>query len=133
MTLVQTLFSFNGRINRKKWWLARLLLMGIMVGVYLVLGIFSSVLFRPVFGNDGIISDIGGMGLMELLIIWSIIIYFIAGLAINVKRWHDRDRSAWWLLIEFIPILNMWAFIELGCLKGTYGKNRFGPDPLEHE
>ena len=22
--------------------------------------------------------------------------------------------------------------IELGCLKGTYGKNRFGPDPLEH-
>lgn len=34
MSLPQTLFSFKGRINRKKWWLARLLLIGIMVGVF---------------------------------------------------------------------------------------------------
>ena len=24
----------------------------------------------------------------------------------------------------------VWAFIELGCLRGTLGPNRFGPDPL---
>ncbi len=61
-------------------------------------------------------------------------IFFIwSRFAINVKRWHDRDKSAWWLLIELIPLIgSIWAFIELGCLKGIYGKNRFGPDPLEY-
>jgi uncharacterized membrane protein YhaH (DUF805 family) len=24
----------------------------------------------------------------------------------------------------------VWAFVELGCLRGTLGPNRFGPDPL---
>ena len=24
----------------------------------------------------------------------------------------------------------VWAFIEMGCLRGTVGPNRFGPDPL---
>jgi len=27
-------------------------------------------------------------------------------------------------------ILGIWAFIELFCLRGTVGENRFGPDPL---
>ncbi|HEX4302620.1 MAG TPA: DUF805 domain-containing protein [Rhizomicrobium sp.] len=27
-------------------------------------------------------------------------------------------------------IINLWAFVELFCLRGTAGDNRFGPDPL---
>jgi uncharacterized membrane protein YhaH (DUF805 family) len=27
-------------------------------------------------------------------------------------------------------VLQIWAFIELYCLRGTIGQNRFGPDPL---
>jgi len=26
--------------------------------------------------------------------------------------------------------IGIWAFVELYCLRGTYGQNRFGPDPL---
>jgi uncharacterized membrane protein YhaH (DUF805 family) len=26
--------------------------------------------------------------------------------------------------------ITVWAFIELGCLRGTRGPNRYGPDPL---
>src|SRR5207244_10023273 len=29
--------------------------------------------------------------------------------------------------------LSVWAFIELGCLRGTVGPNRYGPDPLAPE
>lgn len=131
MTLFQTLFSFKGRISRKKWWLARLLLVGVLVGFSFILGLLSS-FFSPFFENDGS-SDISSMGLIELFIFYSIIIYFIVGLAINAKRWHDRNKSAWWILIELIPIIGtFWAFVELGFLKGTGGPNRFGADPLEH-
>jgi uncharacterized membrane protein YhaH (DUF805 family) len=28
-------------------------------------------------------------------------------------------------------LISIWAFVELYCLRGTIGDNRFGPDPLE--
>ena len=62
--------------------------------------------------------------LVGLVLFWSLI-------AIQVKRWHDRDKSGWWILINFIPIVGAWALIENGFLRGTEGKNRFGEDPLE--
>ena len=57
------------------------------------------------------------------------------GLALMVKRWHDRDRSAWWLLTLLIPLFGLlfmiWILIEIWLLKGTDGANRFGQDPLQ--
>jgi uncharacterized membrane protein YhaH (DUF805 family) len=76
------------------------------------------------------------------------------GLAISAKRLHDRDKSAWWLLVFYLLpgilstagnemgdvgfillhiisfAISVWAFVELGCLRGTPGPNRYGPDPL---
>ena len=51
--------------------------------------------------------------------------------ALAFKRFHDRDRKGWWVLIILIPIIGaLWLFVVLGFLKGTEGANRFGPDPL---
>ena len=48
----------------------------------------------------------------------------------QVKRWHDRDKGAIWLLVNFIPYVGpLWVFVELGFLAGTPGGNRFGPGP----
>ena len=53
------------------------------------------------------------------------------GLAIAAKRWHDRNKSAWWILIVFVPVVGgLWYLIECGFLKGTTGPNKFGSDPL---
>ena len=50
------------------------------------------------------------------------------GIAVSVKRLHDRGRSAWFLLILLIPVIGaFWLLIELGILPGTSGPNRFGP------
>ena len=37
--------------------------------------------------------------------------------------------------LEILPgmiafVLSIWGFVEMYCLKGTAGTNRFGPDPL---
>ena len=54
-------------------------------------------------------------------------------LVLSAKRLHDRNKSAWWLLIGLVPCIGIiWIFVELGFRRGTYGRNRFGPDPLEH-
>jgi uncharacterized membrane protein YhaH (DUF805 family) len=52
----------------------------------------------------------------------------IPAIIVHIKRFHDRDKSGWWVLIGLVPIIGaIWLLIELGFLKGTPGPNRFGP------
>ena len=112
MTLSQLLFTFEGRISRQAYWLA--------VVVLLAAGLAASIVDWIVFGTgSGLVSMV--VGLVSL----------VAGIAVGVKRWHDRDKSGWWVLIVFVPLIGwLWAFIENGFLRGTEGPNRFGADPL---
>lgn len=51
-------------------------------------------------------------------------------LALQIKRWHDRDKPGTWVLINLIPLVGgIWAFVEVGCLRGTFGPNNYGDDP----
>jgi uncharacterized membrane protein YhaH (DUF805 family) len=53
-------------------------------------------------------------------------------LAVAVKRYHDRDKSGWWVLIIFVPVIGgLWYLIECGFLRGSEGHNNYGRDPLE--
>jgi uncharacterized membrane protein YhaH (DUF805 family) len=98
-------FQFDGRINRAKFWLG-------LVVIWLI-----ELIVGTVFGFAVYI-------IVAIVAIWP-------GLAISIKRWHDRDKSGWWVLIAFIPIIGwIWALIETGFLPGTDGPNRYGPDPL---
>jgi uncharacterized membrane protein YhaH (DUF805 family) len=106
------LFQFDGRINRAKFWAG---VGAIWVG-YFVIGIL--------FGAIDSSAVRGILGLAYLALIWP-------SLAISIKRWHDRDKSGWWVLIGFIPLIGwLWALIETGFLEGTKGPNQYGPDPL---
>ena len=58
------------------------------------------------------------------------LVLIIPNLAVAAKRWHDRDKSGWWMLIALVPIIGwIWALVETGFLAGTSGPNRFGADP----
>jgi len=83
--------------------------------------------------TDGGEPSIGMMSLIGAIIFFILLIpLFWMSFAIQIKRWHDRDKSGWWCLIVLIPYIGpIWAFIENGCLGGTPGPNRFGNDPLQ--
>jgi len=80
-------------------------------------------------------------------------------LSTSVKRLHDRNKSGWWIVLFFVLpclysqfgtrledllgdsylamlpglnafVLSIWGFVEMYCLRGTNGSNRFGADPL---
>jgi uncharacterized membrane protein YhaH (DUF805 family) len=55
---------------------------------------------------------------------------FLPGLAMAVRRLHDLDKSGWWILLAFIPLVGAIILIVWFCGKGTEGPNRFGADPL---
>ncbi|OAD23398.1 membrane protein containing DUF805 [Candidatus Thiomargarita nelsonii] len=91
----------------------------VVVPVYIVAGIIDGAMGA---GIQGIFLNI----IAPLILLWP-------GLATQVKRWHDRNKSGWWVLINLIPIIGwIWALIEVGFLPGTKGNNRFGSDPLGH-
>ena len=109
------LTSFEGRINRQPFWIALLVLWVASIAVSVV----TIILFGPQATATYAIQAIVG-----LVFLWP-------SLAVAVKRYHDRDKSGWWILIIFIPVIGIiWYIVELGFLRGTPGPNRFGPDPL---
>lgn len=56
--------------------------------------------------------------------------FLLPSLAVTVRRLHDLDRSAWWMLIAIVPLVGAILLIVWFCTKGSEGSNRFGVDPL---
>ena len=54
---------------------------------------------------------------------------FVPSMAVSVRRLHDTERSAWWMLVGLVPFLGILVLIYFFVLDGTHGPNRFGPDP----
>lgn len=122
--------SFQGRITRKTFWLGYVL-------VYVLAIVAASFVDVMVLGTKyqagppsqgygyGFQSDLGIASIITMVVL---IIPMLAG---QVKRWHDHDKSGWWILINLIPIIGpIWSLVMVGFLRGTEGPNRFGPDPL---
>ena len=59
----------------------------------------------------------------------------LPSLSVQVRRLHDINRSAWWLLLLVPPIAIIGVFVLLimSIFPGTPGYNRYGPDPLQKE
>lgn len=104
----------QGRVNRQQWWLR------------LVLPIFIvSVVLSLIDVAIGTYNSQNGGGVLSGLFALAVL---IPSILVDIKRWHDRDKSGWWMLILLVPIVGaIWALIELGFLAGTPGANRFGP------
>jgi len=106
--------SADGRVNRQQWWLR--LIVPVLV-IELVLS-FVDVAIGTYDARTG-----GGVlsGLFALAVL-------IPSILVYIKRFHDRDKSGWWVLIGLVPLIGqLWLLIELGFLAGTPGPNRFGP------
>ncbi len=48
---------------------------------------------------------------------------------VSVRRLHDTNKSAWFLLLLFIPVINL-VLLYFFIKKSDAGSNRFGENPL---
>jgi len=105
-------FSFNGRASRRQFWL---------YGVAALLGL--ALLGHALLGIARVRTHTADL-VVNLLLLWP-------ALAVSVKRWHDRDKSGAWVLLNLLPVIGwLWALLDNGFVRGTVGPNRYGPDPL---
>jgi uncharacterized membrane protein YhaH (DUF805 family) len=118
LTVLQILFSFEGRIPRKVYWLGLL---------SMVVGFFALVIMLGLLGRF-----LGGADVVGVLLVPAYGLFLWAHLALRIKRWHDLDKSGFWVFIALVPCIGgLWEFIETGCTRGTYGLNRYGGDPTD--
>ncbi len=121
MRLTDALLSPHGRLNRAGFW-----------GGYITLAIVTAVaaaallLLAERMSGDGPFGDASLRPWMVALILLVPVTWM--SFCIAVKRWHDRGRSGWWVVIGLVPLIgNLWGLIECGFLKGTQSGNKYGP------
>ena len=108
--VTQKFATFSGRATRGEYW--RFFLMNVFVAFIVA---FVEVGF---FEQKGHLSDIYSLAV------------FIPGLALSARRLHDVNKSAWWLLMHFLPLFGTLYLLYLSLKKGDVGPNRFGEDPM---
>lgn len=121
--------TFSGRASRSEYWWFQLFYWIALV----VVGILTVALAAVFDANETSLFIFIPIGLLVLALLLPVI-------ALQVRRFHDRDMSGWWYLgavivgnVPFVGILVWIAVFVISCLKGTDGSNRFGPDPLRPE
>ena len=119
-------FSFQGRLNRKAYWLkGQVPMMLINFGLQLF---FTLLGFLAFSGAGGAI--LGGVTALIVMLPFMIFSMWV-GLAISAKRFHDLGSSAWWIFGFLIPFYNIWLAIKILFFRGTPGPNDYGPDPID--
>ena len=115
--------DFSGRARRSEFWLFSLFIAIVEIVYFALMGATGN--FDP--SNYGAINGVG-MALAGLFTIF-VLAVIVPSLAVTFRRLHDTNRSAWWLLISFIPVLGALVLLVFYFLPGTSGPNAFGPDP----
>jgi|SRR5687768_3399010 uncharacterized membrane protein YhaH (DUF805 family) len=112
------LFSFEGRVGRGPYW-------GLVVASLLLFGLLGGASVMSMLNGTDPAAASGGMSMAMLV---ASLLFLWPALAIQAKRWHDVDKSAWWILINLVPAIGgLIALVFNGFIAGTPGANRFGP------
>jgi uncharacterized membrane protein YhaH (DUF805 family) len=105
--------DFAGRSRRREYWMFTLInLVGFFTlsfGLTLVFGV--------------------GSGIANTLPLLFWLALLIPGLAVAVRRLHDTDRSGWWFLLVFVPLIGGIVLLVWFCTAGVPGSNQYGTDP----
>lgn len=127
LKVLKNYVGFGGRARRKEYWMFTLFSV-----------IVSIVLLGLMFGGMGGIDETTGEPQMGVLSYVGIGLFALWGLgslipsiAVQVRRFHDQDKSGWFLLLSFIPYIGGLIVLVFMCIEGTRGANRFGPDPKD--
>lgn len=101
--------DFNGRSERAEYWYFFLFNL-------LITGFFYFIV--PYFYWIGVIYSLGT---------------FIPHIAVTIRRLHDINRSGWWFLILFVPLIGVIVFTMFLIKEGDEGKNQYGQSPKQNK
>jgi len=117
-------FNFSDRARRKEYWC--FVLATFIISIFIA--VIQNVIFGVSFANPEVELNAGDfLGLIFNLII------LIPSIAVTTRRLHDINKSGWWQLIYFLPILGIFIMLYFLIKGGDKESNRFGDSPIIYE
>ena len=110
----QRYFDIKGRSSRLEFW---------------TFAIFVFVFSNAIYFTERALSlhlTYHGLGILSGVFA---VITFIPSLSVSIRRLHDRNKSGWWFLLVFLPVIGFIWLHVLFLLKGDQVANRFGDRP----
>jgi uncharacterized membrane protein YhaH (DUF805 family) len=102
-TCISKYITFSGRARRSEYWwfvLATILVSVVLTGVDMIIGLPLSILFS--------------------------LAVLVPSIAVATRRLHDINKSGWWQLIVFVPLVGAIVLIFWLVKEGSTTENRFG-------
>jgi uncharacterized membrane protein YhaH (DUF805 family) len=105
------------------------------IGTWLITIVLASLFtsFIQFLSNNLIFQQsLGSLGIPILAVAFSVLVIYLH-VGNCIRRLHDLDKSGWYVLLFFIPFVNLWFLAYLCARPGTPGDNRFGSPPKPKE
>ena len=119
--------GFTGRARRSEYWWFALLVVVVEVSMLFVLMITSAAAGLTA-GAAG--HPTGGVNLASLVVAELVFLALVLPhLAVSVRRLHDTNRSGWFYLINFVPLIGSIMLLVVLSEDSTRGPNRYGSSP----
>jgi uncharacterized membrane protein YhaH (DUF805 family) len=156
MSVWQMLFSFNGRLNRRPYWIATIAFMAVVITI-------TAGVAGVLYATGDPVAQAEFLRTIHLWLMPLAMLLAYPEAAIFAKRLHDRNKPGALAALFVIPslvsswldpqgslgglgngslhlvytaatimtwVVGIWFTIELGFLRGSTGENRYGADPL---
>jgi uncharacterized membrane protein YhaH (DUF805 family) len=105
---------FDGRARRKEYWF------------FVLFNVIISIVLAVVDAAVGLSTDAGNVGVLGGIYSLAVL---LPSIAVTVRRLHDTERSGWWILISFVPLVGGIILLVFTLFDGTPGPNKYGADP----
>ena len=103
-------FSFEGRASRKEYWS----FVAVVLIAVMALAALGAVTDPNVYSFGILILSFGT---------------FIQSLALAIRRLHDINKSGWYALLSFVPLVGGFIILFFMVSAGNTGINSYGDDP----
>ncbi len=111
--------NFKGRARRSEYWFIQLFLILTNLAVALIDFVLMD------YDVDRFLAN-GGGGIVGL--VW-IVATIVPALAVLVRRLHDTNRTGWWALIGFVPLIGGIVLLVFTVMDSTPEENAYGVSP----
>ncbi len=105
---------FTGRASRSEYW------------YFALFNLIIIIILSIIDGATGNFNPNMGLGLFGTIYELAVLLPTIA---VAIRRLHDTNRSGWWLLIGFVPIVGGLVLLAFMIFDSHPGTNQYGPNP----
>ncbi len=122
---------FSGRLNRRNYFIGALILLAINSSMQILLFYFNIMpAFEQYMSHTQQSIPSSTTSLLSMISTPISFVVIFCSVSLSIRRLHDLNKTGWFTLIMFIPIVGVFYGLYVLLASGTVGQNDYGSQPL---